>query len=378
MKSIEYILVKLKASSVLFTLHFSLLTFFITMGVDYMNILNTNLIIKTTISLGIILFCKMISSSFSYILIKVFNLKKDKNKIKNNAFYKPIKTFVTILGIYLSTLLFIIPVNIKVIIIKAFKICTIVLISKGFANLFNTNTESFSKLKEKLNFKENDGLVNFTSKILKCLVYIIAGFIIISELGYDLGGLVTGLGITSVVVALAAQDLAKSLLSGLCILLDKPFNIGDYITVNNYEGTVEDITFRTTRIRDIANDVIVIPNSQIAENNIVNYSRKDSRFYSLLLTFELSTSLDKVAGFKEKLMLLLNLHEHVLNENIRVFFHTISDNGISVKITFYTDVVNYGDFLKFKEEMNFSILDLVQKTGIELAYDSKTIYLKNN
>lgn len=342
-----------------------------------MNILNTKLIIKIAIAFGIILFCKMIGGSISYILIKIFNFKeKDKSKIKNTAFYKPIKTIVIIFGVYLSTLLFIIPVNIRIIIIKAFKICTIVLISKGFANLFNTNTESFNKLKEKLNFKENDGLVNFTSKILKCLVYIIAGFIIISELGYNLGGLVTGLGITSVVVALAAQDLAKSLLSGLCILLDKPFNIGDYITVNNYEGTVEDITFRTTRIRDIANDIIVIPNSQIAENNIVNYSRKDSRFYSLLLTFELSTSLDKVADFKEKLMLLLNLHEHVLNENIRVFFHTISDNGISVKISFYTDIVNYADFLKFKEEMNFSILDLVQKTGVELAYDSKTIYLK--
>lgn len=343
-----------------------------------MNILNTNLIIKLAISLGIILFCKMFSSGVAYILIKIFHFKeKNRNKIKNNAFYKPIKTFVIILGIYLSTLLFYIPLNIKLIIVKAFKISTIVLIAKGFANLFNTNTESFNKLKEKLNFKENDGLVNFTSKILKCLVYIFAGFIIISELGYDLGGLVTGLGITSVVIALAAQDLAKSLLSGLCILLDKPFNIGDYITVNNYEGTVEDITFRTTRIQNIANDVIVIPNSQISENNIVNYSRKDSRFYSLLLTFELGTSLDKVANFKEKLMLLLNLHEHVLNENIRVFFHNISNNGIDVKITFYTDIINYADFLKLKEEINFSILNLVQKTGIELAYDSKTVYLKN-
>lgn len=343
-----------------------------------MNILNTNLIIKLAISLGIILFCKMFSSGVSYILIKIFHFKeKNRNKIKNNAFYKPIKTFVVLLGIYLATLLFYIPLNIKLIIVKTFKISSIILIAKGFANLFNTNTESFNKLKEKLNFKENDGLVNFTSKILKCLVYIIAGFIIISELGYDLGGLVTGLGITSVVIALAAQDLAKSMLSGLCILLDKPFNIGDYITVNNYEGTVEDITFRTTRIRNIANDVIVIPNSQISENNIVNYSRKNSRFYSLLLTFELGTSLDKVANFKEKLMLLLNLHEHVLNENIRVFFHNISNNGINVKITFYTDIINYTDFLKFKEEMNFSILDLVQKNGIELAYDSKTVYLKN-
>ncbi len=342
-----------------------------------MNFLNTEFIIKLITCFLIILFSKIIGSVVAYILIKMFHLKvKDKNKIKKHAFYKPLKAFVIILGIYICTLLFNIPANIKLIIIKVFKICTIILITKGFANIFDTNSESFYKIKNKLNFKNNEALVNFTSKVLKALVYIFAGFIIISELGYDLGGLVTGLGISSVVIALAAQDLAKSLLGGLCILLDKPFNIGDYITVNNYEGTVEDITFRTTRIRDIANDVIVVPNNQIAENYIINYSRKDSRFYSLLLTFELSTTLEKVADFKEKLMLLLNSHEHILKNNIRVFFHTVSNNGINVKISFYTDIVNYSDFLKFKEEMNFSILDLVQKTNIALAYDSKTIYLK--
>lgn len=341
--------------------------------------LNYNLLFKIGISLIVILFSKIISSSIAYILIKMFHFKeKDKNKIRQHAFYKPIKIFIVLLAIYACTYFFIIPTNIKTIIIKVFKICIIFLFAKGFANLFNTNSESFNKIREKFNFHENDTLINFTSKILKTLIYIFAGFIIISELGYDLGGLITGLGISSVVIALAAQDLAKSLLGGLLIILDKPFNIGDYITVNGYEGTVEDITFRTTRIRNISKDVIVIPNSQIAENNIINYSKKDTRFYSLLLTFELSTTLEKVADFKEKLMLFLNLHEHVLNENIRVFFHTISDNGIDVKITFYTDIINYADYLKFKEEMNFSILELVQKTNIELAYDSKTIYLKNN
>lgn len=342
-----------------------------------MFILNYNLLFKFVTSLIFILFCKIISSLIAYILIKMFHFKeKDKNKIKKNAFYKPIKIFIVLLAIYACTYLFVIPTNIKQIIIKAFRICVIFLFAKGFANLFNTNSESFNKIREKFNFHGNDTLVNFTSKILKGLVYIFAGFIIISEFGYDLGGLITGLGISSVVIALAAQDLAKSLLGGLLIILDKPFNIGDYITVNNYEGTVEDITFRTTRIRDNSKDIIVIPNSQIVENNIVNYSRKDTRFYSLLLTFELSTTLEKVADFKEKLILFLNSHEHVINENIRVFFHAISDNGINIKITFYTDIINYADYLKFKEEMNFSILELVQKTNIELAYDSKTIYLK--
>lgn len=344
-----------------------------------MDFFTTKLFINIVIAVFIILFCKIISSKLAYIFIKMFHFKeKNRDKIKNNAFYKPIKTFVVILAIYACTYLFVIPDNIKAFIIKAFRISIIILLAKGFAGLFNTNSDSFNKIRNKLNFRGNDTLVNFTSKILKSIVYIIAGFIIISEFGYNLGGLITGLGISSVVIALAAQDLAKSLLGGLCIVLDKPFSIGDYITVNNYEGTVEDISFRATRIRNIANDVIVIPNSQIADNYIVNYSQKNSRLFKLLLTLELSTPLEKVEDFKQKLFLFLNSQEHVLKENIRVFFDTVSDNGINVKITFYTDIINYNDFLKFKEEMNYSILELIQKANIELAYDSKTIYLKKD
>ena len=336
-----------------------------------------NIVLKILIALFIILIFSIISSIIAYILIKMFHFKeKDKNKIKENAFYKPLKAFILILGIYIATYIFDIPNNIKLIIIRAFRICIIVLVAKGFANLFNTNSESFNKIKNKLNFSGNDALVNFISRVLKIVVYIIAGFIIISEFGYDLGGLITGLGISSVVIALAAQDLAKSLFGGLCIVFDRPFSIGDYISVNNYEGTVEDITFRTTRIRNISNDLIVIPNSLITEDYLVNYSRKSSRMYSLLLTFELSTTLEKVADFKQKLMLLLNSHEHILKDDIRVFFNTVSENGIDVKISFYTDIMVYTDFLKFKEQLNFEILDLVQKANIELAYDSKTIYLR--
>ena len=343
-----------------------------------MSFISNNLYIKILTVILIIIFFKIISSKIAYILIKMFHLKiKDKNKIKNNAFYKPIKTFIVIFGIYICTLLFNIPENIKVIIIKTFKICTIILITKGFANLFNSNSESFNKIKNKLNLKENDALFTFISKIFKFLIYTISAFIILSEFGYDLSGLVTGLGISSVVIALAAQDLAKSLLGGFCILIDKPFNIGDYIMVNNFEGTVEDITFRTTRIRNSSNDLIVIPNSEISIASIINSSRKEARLYSLLLTLDLSTPLEKVSDFKEQLIMLLNSNENVINDSIKVFFDTISVNGIDIKIIFHTNLIDYVSYLKFKDEINFNILDLAHKNNVELAYDSKTIYLKN-
>lgn len=337
---------------------------------------NNNIYLLTNIILAIviILISKIIGPFLAYIFIKMFNFKeKNKIKIKNNAFYKPVSAFIFVLGIYTSTFLFTIPSNIKLIITKIFRISIILIIAKGFSNLFNINSETFLKIRKKLSFSGNDTLVNFFSKILKLLVYIISGFIIVSEFGYDLGGLVTGLGISSVVVALAAQDLAKSLFGGLCIILDKPFSIGDYILVNNFEGTVEDITFRTTRIRNVNNELIILPNSQITGDYITNLSKRDSRRYELLLTLELSTPLDKVNSLKQDLINLLSSHDDILKENIRVFFDTISDNGINIKISCYTNISN---FLQFKENLNFEILNLLESKNIELAYDSKTIYLK--
>ena len=335
------------------------------------------LLFKILLSFAIIVFCKIIGPLIAYIVIKMFHLKeKDKEKIKNNAFYKPLKNLVFFIGLYSITFLFDIPENIKLIILKAFKIILVLIAANGISNLFSTNSEAFKKISEKVNFHGNDSLIRLSSKIFKILVYIFAMFIIISELGYDLGGLVTGLGISSVVIALAAQDFAKSLFGGLSIVLDKPFSVGDYISVNNYSGTVEDISFRSTRIRNMAKELIVVPNSEIAGSYIINYNKRNTRPYKINLVLELSTPLQKISSFKSKLLNLLNSNNDVVKENIRVFFETISDNGFDIQISFYTDIMNYNEFLQFKENMNFEIMNLLQNEGIELAYDSKTVYLK--
>ena len=338
---------------------------------------NTQLLIRLGIALAIVLFSKIIGPFFAYIIIKMFYIKEKESKnIKQSVFYKPIKTIVLLNGIYCACLYFGLPTNVQLIMLKILKILIILTIAKGCANLFNTDSLAFKKIKEKLNANKSDAFLDILSRTLKIITYIIAGFIVIKELGYDLGGLVTGLGISSVVIALAAQDVAKSLLGGLCIFLDKPFIIGDYIKVNNYEGTVEDISFRSTRIRTVAKELIIIPNSDISSDYIVNFSRRNTRRYTLNLVLELSTPLAKTELLKEKLLNLLNSHDNVVKENIRVYFSNISDNGYDFNIGFYTDIMDFNQYLQFQENMNLEIMNLIQQEKIELAYDSKTIYLK--
>ena len=117
---------------------------------------------------------------------------------------------------------------------------------------------------EKLDKDIDDATTKFMVRGIKFLIYAIAVFIIIFEMGYDLSGLITGLGIGSVVLTLAAQDMIKSLLGGFFIFTDKPFKVGDFIKFSTYEGTVEDITFRSTKIRTLSNSVVQVPNSLIS------------------------------------------------------------------------------------------------------------------
>lgn len=334
-------------------------------------------IIDLAIFLGIVFIFQILSSSFAYIVIKMFKFKiKDKNKIKQNGFYKPLKSFFIILGIYIGLTIFNLPQNVFYIITKIFKICTILLITKGLTNICDSKSESFANLRKKINFNGNDTTINFFSKVLKALIYILSGFVLITELGYNLGGLATGLGISSVVIALAAQDIAKSFLAGISIISDRPFEIGDYIKVDDFAGTVIDITFRTTRIRNIENQVVILPNSVLTSANIINISKMQKRRYNLVLTLELNTPLEKVKAFVENFREILTNNKDIENETMKIFFNTISDNGIDISIDFYTYITNYIDYLKFKEEINYIILDLANKQEIALAYPSQSIYIE--
>jgi len=204
----------------------------------------------------------------------------------------------------------------------------------------------------------------------------VAGFIIITELGYNLGGLATGLGISSVVIALAAQEVAKNILSGFAILTDKPFKIGDYIQIGTIAGTVENITFRSIRIRNINNQIVVIPNSLISTENLINSSKIEKRFYSLVITLEQSTPTEKVFNLTNKIKTSLLKNENILDDSIKVFFSNIGANGLDISINFYTAIVDYEEYLNFKEQINYLILRLLDEEKISLAYNSQSVYLK--
>lgn len=311
------------------------------------------------------------SSMFSKVICKIFKIKKV--KLEANSIYKNLKTIFKILGIYLSILFLQLPLSFMNIFTKIVKIIMIVLFTKLAADCINPKMNIMKRVL-KDNAKSNSS-INFVTKILRGLIYIIGVFIIISELGYDISGIIAGLGLGGVVLALAAQDIAKNLFAGFAVLTDKTFQVGDYIEIDNITGNIEDISFRTTRIRTMDNTIVTLPNSILSDGKVINWNKIEKRRYEFNLRFKLNSNVTTLKEISNRIKFVLKTNKDILQDNINVNFTEILEDSVKLNIYFYTSIVDYTKFLEFKSEINIMILSMLEKEGIELAFPTQSVVM---
>ena len=345
--------------------------------------LNSEKIIQILIAIGVILIFKILSSSVAKLIIKIFRVKsKEKKDIRKNPFYIPLKVIITFIGIYIA-LNFVknaleISDGTLILINKIIKILMILLVAKAFGQGLDEKDEILDKFQTKTGKEIDETTVNLIIKIIKIAIYVIAGFMVITELGYNISGFITGLGIGGVVITLAAQDTAKSFIGGASIFIDKPFKIGDYIKVGQYEGTVEEIKFRTTNIRTSDNSVLHIPNSEMSVSAIINYSEIQTRKIAIELMMDINTNLSKVQKIKNMIEDMLNSYEIIKKDTIQVYFKEISTNGIKISIITYINESNYSKYMEIKEQINYNIIEMLRNENVELSQKTQTVYVQNS
>lgn len=339
-------------------------------------------IIDIVIAIAIIIIFKILSSTISYAIIRLFKVKSKKAKdIRESAFYDPLRVFFIILGVYLAVLYLKKPLNIAQNIMNnitiIFKIISTIAFALGLARSFTVKSSIVKKAREKYKRELDDATVSFFLKILRVIIYIIALFIVLTILNINVNGLIAGLGIGGLIVTLAAQDTAKNLFGGLVIFLDKPFSVGDWIQMDAYEGTIEDITFRTTRIRTFENSLVNVPNSIISDSSVINWSKMEKRRYKANIRIEISTSIEQLKELKKKIIDMLHEREGIIDDSIMVKFDNLNENGLNMLIYTYTDSVDYESYLSEVEDINYKIIKILKEQNIQLAYDTKNVYIKN-
>ena len=239
----------------------------------------------------------------------------------------------------------------------------------------------FSFLIKKFEEKISKPLVDWTLRGLKILIFIL-GIVAILELwGIKVGPVIAGLGLFGVAVALGAQDLFKNLISGIMILMERRFTIGDAILVSGeVEGVVEQIGFRSTLVRRFDSTPVMVPNFKFAEQSVTNYTRRHHRRIRWLIGLEYRTSIDQLKKIRDELThLIKNDKDFAKNDNTSFFVRidSFSDSSIDLLIQAFTLTNDWGEYLKIKEKLAVNIIEIVENNKAGFAFPSQSIYLES-
>jgi len=228
---------------------------------------------------------------------------------------------------------------------------------------------------EKLLTKE---LIGWIVKAFKILIVILGAAAVLELWGIKIGPIIAGLGLFGVAVALGAQDLFKNLISGILVLVEKRFKVGDWIIVEEIiEGIVERIGFRSTVVRKFDKSIAIIPNFQFAENAVINISETTNWIISWIITLQYNTTVEQLKTIRDQIEKYVTSHKDFktsLGHAVRV--DKFSDSSIDMYIRCFTVTDDWDEWLAVKERLAIEIKQIVEKNNASFAFPSQSIYVE--
>ena len=221
-------------------------------------------------------------------------------------------------------------------------------------------------------------LIGWIVKALKILIFILGAAAVLELWGIKIGPIIAGLGLVGVAVALGAQDLFKNLISGILVLVEKRFKVGDWIIVENIiEGIVERIGFRSTIVRKFDKSLAIIPNFQFAENAVINVSATTNWIISWVITLQYNTTVEQLKKVRDEIEKYITTHKDYktsLGHAVRV--DKFSDSSIDMYIRCFTVTDDWDEWLKVKERLAIEIKQIIEKNNASFAFPSQSIYVE--
>ena len=236
-----------------------------------------------------------------------------------------------------------------------------------------------SKWTSKTDTMLDDQLVPLVRKTLRVFIVIIASlFIAQNVFELDIGSLVAGLGIGGLAFALAAKDSIANLFGSVVIFADRPFSLGERVKIQGYEGTVEEVGFRSTKIRTLTGHLVTVPNNTVANEVVENVSRRPTIKRVLDVTVTYDTPPEKVQRGVEILREMLQARIENFPEDLppRVFFNEFNAESLNIVVYYWFSPPDWWEYLHFNHDFNMELLRQFNEEGIEFAFPTQTLYLK--
>jgi MscS family membrane protein len=218
-------------------------------------------------------------------------------------------------------------------------------------------------------------LVRLINRLGKAVLAIVCALLLLRLSGFDLTAVLTGLGLGGVAIAFAAQKTLENLFGGIMVISDKPIQVGDFCRAGEFQGVVEDIGLRSTRLRTLDRTVVSIPNGQLATMSLENFTLRDRIRFRHVIGLRYETAADQLRYVLAEIRRLLYEHSKVDSQDARVRFVAFGHFSLDVEVLAYVLATDYAVFLGIQEDLLLRIMDIIEASGTSVAFPSQTTYL---
>lgn len=288
---------------------------------------------------------------------------------------RPIGIFILITGIYMALLYLPLFAAVDALLIKIYRSIVITLIGWGFYQIVGKDSLFSDEFRARFNMDAI--LAAFFSKAARIIVVALTIVIVANEWDYDVNGFIAGLGLGGLAFALAAKDALANIFGGLVIIMEKPFSIGEWISTPSVEGTVESISFRSTRVRAFDQAIITVPNSTLANEPITNYTRMGKRRINFHLGLTYSTTPEKIQACVNDIKQMLIKHAEIHPETVVVNFEKFGDSSMDIIVYCFTNTTEWTQYMDVRQEVNIRILQILEQLEISIAFPTRSILLES-
>ncbi|UCF65990.1 MAG: mechanosensitive ion channel family protein [bacterium] len=279
---------------------------------------------------------------------------------------------LVLFSLYFGSLILELPVSLKTIMNK--------LIVVGFllqGAIWGTGLIQFwvERYKKKRLAEDAASVTTFTALgfVLRLILWSVFLLLILDNLGVDITALVAGLGVGGIAVALAVQNILGDLFASLSIVLDKPFVIGDFIIVDNYLGSVEHIGLKTTRLRSLTGEQLVMSNSDLLKSRIRNFKRMYERRVLFTLGVTYQTSLENIRQIPAMIKEIVESQENVRFD--RAHFKEYGNFSLNFEVVYWVKSPDYNTYMDIQQAINLQIFKQFEENSIEFAYPTQTLFV---
>lgn len=289
---------------------------------------------------------------------------------------KPLSLFVVFLFVRLLVPVLQLPAWVTSYLIKAVDAALPLFATIFFYKLVDVLSAYMEKLARQSENTLDDQLVPLVRKILKTFVIVVGIIAILKGFRFDIWPLLTGLSIGGLAFALAAQDTLKNLFGSLMIFVDRPFQIGDWITSGDIDGTVEEVGFRSTRVRTFRDSVMYVPNSIISNSNVDNHGKRNyRRFYTKLsVTYDTPSKLIEV--FVKGMERIVLAHPETRKDYYNIFLNDYAASSLDIMLYIFFAVPTWTDELRCRQEIMLEVNKLAEHLGVRFAFPTQTLMIE--